>query len=739
MNKFLKYALLGVAGLLLLVLAGIAYIAATFDPNHYKAQIIEAVKEKQQRTLTLDGDINLMFFPSIGMELGKVSLSEYKSDKSFVALNSARVSLALLPLFSKRLVVDAVEIDGMRAELVKFKNGTSNIDDLMSKGGEEKKDEAQGAPVEFDIAAVNITNSALSYRNESSGTHYALKDLNLHSGRIANGVPVRLDLTAHIEANQPRLDVNTQLKTTLTFDLKTQRYAVEGLDMQVKGAALDITGLALQASGDAAAKLGTHEYTANKFNVAATGIKGKDRFDIKLAVPTLNLSKDKFNGEKLTLNAKLDGEIGQILANLNIPGVEGNARSFKTGTLTLDLDVKQPEQAFKVKFTTPVFGNFEVPQFNFSDIVLAVQATGDKLPNKSVKSEMKGSAQVDIERESMQLTLAGGLLQSQVRAKLGVSNFGKPMIRFDVDVDQLDADLYLPKKQAAAASSKSATAEPAQPLDLTALKKLNLEGSLRIGSLKAASVRVAQLRVDVKAQKGLLNVNPLSAKLYQGSLNGSLTVNAVPAVPIFVINQNLNGIDIGPLLNDAANIDILQGKGNVVLNITTQGNTVSALKKVLNGSVSLSLSDGAVKGINVAKRLREFGKGSQTLAADNAEKTDFSELKASFKVNNGVARNDDLLLKSPLVRLSGAGDINIGNDSINYLAKATLAKTLEGQGGKDVVGGITLPVRLRGPYTDLKYTLEFGSLVSEAAKQKVETKKEEAKSKLQEQLKGLFK
>jgi AsmA protein len=79
---------------------------------------------------------------------------------------------------------------------------------------------------------------------------------------------------------------------------------------------------------------------------------------------------------------------------------------------------------------------------------------------------------------------------------------------------------------------------------------------------------------------------------------------------------------------------------------------------------------------------------------------------------------------------------------MNYLAKATLAKTLEGQGGRDSVGGITVPVRVSGPFSDLKYTLDFGAMVSEVAKQKVEAKKEEIKTKVQDKLKdslkGLF-
>jgi AsmA protein len=163
--------------------------------------------------------------------------------------------------------------------------------------------------------------------------------------------------------------------------------------------------------------------------------------------------------------------------------------------------------------------------------------------------------------------------------------------------------------------------------------------------------------------------------------------------------------------------------------------------------MSLNLADGAIKGINIAKKLRDakgmLGKGNaQTSSADQNEKTDFSELKATFKVNSGVAHNDDLSMKSPLLRLSGNGDINIGNDSMNYLAKATLAKTLEGQGGADAVGGLTVPVRVSGPFTDLKYTLDFGAMVGEAAKQKVEAKKEEIKTKVQDKLKdslkGLF-
>ncbi|MDP2695191.1 MAG: AsmA family protein [Gallionella sp.] len=715
-------------------------MAATFDPNEYKDQIIKAVKDSKQRDLRLDGKITLSFFPSIGANVGKVSLSEFNSDKQFAAIDSARVSLALLPLFSGQAVVDEVALSGLQATLIKRKDGTTNIDDLLGakeeKAAEKKTDGKQ--PVKFDIAAISIEKTSLTYRDEDSGAQYAIKDLNLHTGRIANGVPSKIDLSAAVQANQPKLDIAAQLKTMLTFDLGKQQYRLENLDLQASGAALDVSNLKLKANGDTSADLSTQEFGANKFTLSANGVKGKDNFEITLDAPALSLTRGKFSGDKLTLNAKLDGASGNITAALSLPGLEGDAKSFRVGAMTLDLDVKQPEQAFKVKLTSPLSGNFQARQFDLSNLVVAVNATGDRLPGKSISSEMKGSVQIDAKKETVQANLAGGLLQSQVKAKVGVNGFADPAIHFDVDVDQFDADLYMPKKSAGTPK----TNEPEQPLDLSGLRKLKLDGSLRIGALKVANIKSTNVRLDVKARNGQLNVAPLSANLYQGSMKGSVSVNA-QATPSIAVNQTLSGVNVAALTRDAANFDTLEGRGNVGMSLTMQGNTVSAMKKALNGTMSLNLADGAIKGINIAKKLRDaqgmLGKGgasAQTQSANKDEKTDFSELKASFKVNNGIAHNDDLSLKSPLLRVTGNGDINIGNDSMNYVAKATLAKTLEGQGGKDVVGGITVPVRVSGPFADLKYTLDFGAMVGEAAKQKIEAKKEEVKTRLQDQLKG---
>jgi len=715
-NKFLKYGLLAVSAVVLIMAAALAYIAATFNPNDYKAKIIQLVQEKKQRTLKLEGDIKLTLFPNIGASISGASLSEFQSKQDFATLESVQVSLALLPLFSKNIVVNQVAVSGLKATVIKYKNGKTNLDDLLSAEEKATPEPAKDAPasplVKFDIASVSLQNLNLIYQDEASATQYEVNKLNLKMGRIAMGVPIKLELDALIKANKPKLDISTKLQGNLLINPENEQFGIQDLDLQANGNALDIHNLALQAKGNFQ-KL-KQELTADKVQLSVSGVQAKNTINTQLALPALRLNNNQLSSEKFTL----------------------------------DLEVQQPQQAFKIKLLAAVNGDLNKKIINLPDLSIKMHGTGDALPNKAISSEMNGS--IHMQDNRVQVKLAGGLLHSQVKIQVAVNNFAKPEIKFDIEADQLDVDAYLPKAEPAPQTKEAASLD--EPLDLSALKGLHLDGRLRIGAFKVANLKMAQVNVGVKAQQGILNVSPLAANLYQGSVSGSLRVNA-QATPEILIQQKLSGIHIAPLLKDMADFDTLSGRGDVTLNLTTQGNTINALKKSLNGSVALQLQDGVIKGINLAKKIRgaqdmlSKKASTQTEAVNKDEETDFSEMKASFKVKQGVAHNDDLSMKSPLLRLSGAGDIDIGNDSINYLARATLAKTLQGQGGSDQVGGVTVPVRLSGPFTNLKYKLEFGSMVSDAAKQKIEAKKEEikaeikteAKEQLKNKLKGLFK
>ncbi|HMH17558.1 MAG TPA: AsmA family protein, partial [Burkholderiales bacterium] len=332
-------------------------------------------------------------------------------------------------------------------------------------------------------------------------------------------------------------------------------------------------------------------------------------------------------------------------------------------------------------------------------------------------------------------------------------NSSPQAIRFNLSADQLNLDRYLPASgTGASAPAKTsagvgapAPATPAgnqaeKPIDLSALKGLDLKGSLKIAHLVASNVKLEKVNLAVQATGGKIEINPLVASLYEGSLTGDASINA--NTNRFALKAQLGSVAVGPLLRDALNNDLLEGRGNVALDVQTSGATVGALKKALSGSANLALRDSALKGVNLdellrkAKSLRGSNSASE-VAAGRAERTDFTELGASFVIKNGIAHNDDLSAKSPLLRLAGSGDIDLGADSIDYLLKVSVVASSGGQGGKDLgdLRGITVPVKITGPLDAPRFRADLAATVGDAAKEKVE---EKLKERVQDRLRGLL-
>ncbi|MBX3666523.1 MAG: AsmA family protein [Burkholderiales bacterium] len=702
--RILKIAAL-VFGALMVVAGGVlAYVAATFDPNDYKPQLVELVRQHTQRTLKPEGDIRLAFWPGIGAELGKLSLSERNSEKPFVAVEGARFSLKLLPLLSKRLVVDEVTVRGARISLVRGRDGRMNFDDLLGddagapRGPESRQPPAGGEAQQFafDIDRVVIADSMLEFRDEAAGARYAVSKLNLQTGRIAGGAPTDVRLTLVAQGSQPKLDLAVDLKTRLAFG--AGQGTLEGLALEVRGQVADVTGLVLKAGGTLRAKTDGSEFTADKLAVAATGMQGKEAFDVKL----------------------------------DVPAVAGSTQAFKAAAVALAADLKQGGREIKVRLASPLNGDLRTQRFSLPQWKADVSATGPDLPGKSISGNLAGAANLDIGKRHAQLNASGRIADSAIKARVGIADFSRPAFNFDVDIDRLDVDRLLPVQNTAAGGAAPAAKAPAtagaeQPFDLSALKTLRMDGSIHVGALTVNKLRMQNVRAGLRASGGRLDVNPLTADLYQGSLSGTASVNAAAPVPAFSLKQNLSGVNVAPLLKDLADNETLEGRGTVSVDVTTRGNTGGALKRALDGTAALRLADGALKGIDIGGAIRSAQarlgalKGEQTQQSDARQKTDFSELTATFRIAGGVARNNDLSMKSPLLRVGGEGEVNIGADTVNYLVKASIVGSGKGQGGRETgeLRGVTVPVRISGPLAAPSYKLDFGAMITDSAKQKV--------------------
>lgn len=734
--KIAKYVLIAFAVLVVLVIGVIAYVSATFDPNQYKPQIIQAVKDKTQRTLKLDGDIQLSFWPSIGAKVGKASLTERGSDKQFAAVDEARVAVKLMPLLSKQVVVDTVVVKGLRATLIKARDGKTNIDDLVGAppAAKETGPAAKGGEANFkvDIARVEVSDAAIQYIDQGTGAKYSLSKLNVETGRIAPGVPTDVEISVHAQSNKPKLDLQTTFKSRLTFDPATKRLALEGLDLDAKGDAAEFKGLVATAKGNVDVRGDTKELSASKFVVTVTGKQAGGDLKVRLEAPKLAVTKERVSGERVTLEAGLSGPKNKLDARLDIPAIEGNAKTFKAAQINGSLDLQQNDMTVKAKLASPVAGSVEAQRIELPKLSATVNVKDPALPKSPIEATITGAAVADLLKQTASLVFKTRVDESNVDGRVGLAKFTPPFYTFDINVDKLDADRYMPKGGGKSApASKPAVGgggkKGEQPLDFSALKGLNANGSLKIGQLKAGNVKASNVRIDIKAANGRLDVSPLNANLYRGSLTGALSVQAAQT-PVITVKQTLSNVDVGPLLKDAADFDTLEGRGNVSLDITGRGATVSALKQALNGKAAIKLTDGAIKGIDVAGTLRDvkskFGtlKGQHSQAASGSQKTDFSELSGTFNIKNGVARNNDLQGKSPLLRLAGEGEVDIGRETLNYLLKASVVATTKGQGGQELadLSGITVPVRLTGTFAKPAYSIDFSGVAADLAKRELQ-------------------
>src|SRR6266571_8192248 len=215
--RVLKTLLLVTGGLVVLIVLVIAIVAATFDPNKYKPEIAAAVKDKTGRTLAIEGNFALTFFPSVGIAVGKTSLSEPNGSGIFARFDEAKVSLALLPLFSRQVAIDRVTLSGLTADLVKRKDGKTNFDDLLNapERAAAVKPPPKPAPqreaMHLDIAGIEIRSSAIGWRDEATGSRFKASVAEFKTGRIASGVPGELALSARVEATQPKADFRIKL------------------------------------------------------------------------------------------------------------------------------------------------------------------------------------------------------------------------------------------------------------------------------------------------------------------------------------------------------------------------------------------------------------------------------------------------------------------------------------------------------------------------------------------------
>ena len=345
------------------------------------------------------------------------------------------------------------------------------------------------------------------------------------------------------------------------------------------------------------------------------------------------------------------------------------------------------------------------------------------------------------------------LNEFEIGGMLQVSNFAKPALRFNLASQLLDIDALLGTPAAGKAASQQSgdsvadqnATTPAEDIQIVlpmqTLRDLDIAGDLKIARMKIQNLNMDDFTMRLTVQKGLVSLKPVRVKLYDGEVVANVAVDVRGELPKYGVSKSFKGIQIGDMLKDYMGESLISGELNGEVNLGTRGEWLSKLKMNSNGTMRLAFLDGALNGFNLRQSIEEAKaklKGNDVPAA-KTRKTDFSSLTISGVIKNGVFSSDDLDLQAPLLRVGGKGSADLNREVVDYLVNAKLVGTSKGQqgGSADELAGLSIPVRIKGPFTDPKIDVQLDEMLKakvDAQKAKLKAEIDAQKAMLKKQL-----
>ncbi|MBX2825021.1 MAG: AsmA family protein, partial [Gammaproteobacteria bacterium] len=594
--KILKRLFVGLVGLVVLLVVVVVVAANVLDPNDHKNFIENKTQSLIGRDLSITGDIKLSYFPWVGIKLGEIELANAEGfeDKPFAKIDHANVKVELLPLLRKVVNAKTVELAGLTVNLHRAADGTTNWDDLANREPvttstteDNTTTEVEGEPAAIAALAVgglDIADALINWQDDQSGTDATLSNFDLTTGAIELAKPFDLNTSFELNSNSLGLAAKVKSGGNVNLDLAEQRYALNGLTFETNA-----TGDMLPAG----------------------------KLDLSMATSILaDLTAQTVDATDLTVNI-----LGLTLAG-NIAVEQLDAEPQIAATLASE-NFSPREVMKQLGIEAPVTADEKVLSAASVSMAVAASPAAAKLKDLTITLDdttFKGSARLP--------NLAAAM----------------PPVRFDFGVDKIDLDRYLPPGSDApveesATTETAATEDTPIELPMELLRQLNVKGVFSVGELKIMNLTTRDIAVPLNAKGGVIALEDVAAKLYDGTLASTITLNAKADTPVYSVNTALTKVESDPLLADLRQADSpLSGNANFNAALETAGNSVNGLKAGLNGTFDAAFLDGSINGINIGYQLRRAKatiKG-QSLSEDEKQvKTDFSSLSVSGVFKDG--------------------------------------------------------------------------------------------------------
>ena len=239
--KVIKISLWVVMVLVVILVGGVLAITTLVDPNDYKPQITRIIAEKTGRQLELVGDLELTFFPWLGVKTGAFRLSNAPGfgDQPMLEVGGATASVKLVPLLSRQVEIDTIVLDAPRVRLATQADGRSNWDDMVAKmagdGATASGNSTQGAAAIAGLAinGISLIDGLLELDDGEAGKTLTLQALNLSTSALIPGKPLEIEFSVIALGSMLPEPADIALKTTLTVSDNRTSVGLERSDFSI--------------------------------------------------------------------------------------------------------------------------------------------------------------------------------------------------------------------------------------------------------------------------------------------------------------------------------------------------------------------------------------------------------------------------------------------------------------------------------------------------------------------------
>ncbi len=673
----LKWALYAAVAIATVVIAGVAFLMLAPPTGVIRSQAIAQVKAQTGRDLSIKGPTSFTLFPRLGVSMEKVSLSAPPDmgGAPLVEMDSLTVRIRLLPLLSRQVAVDTLVLENPVFNLRADAKGRKSWDFAIGPVKPARVQLAQAdSQTQFDVALLPLAAQAAA-----GGTAAALDQLELGDVRIDNGT---LNYTDDATGASERIDA---INVTLGLDAIDQPLRANG-DLRWKKEVINFDGTLTSVQSilkDRPAKLAV--------TVAAKPVEAQFNGALALAG---GLSMDGGISAASKSVRSLAAWLGSQLPEASGYGAfNAKGRLSVQGATYSLIDADMSLDGATAKGTVSVETAGERPHvradLRLSELDLNKYIGGGGDGTKSSKRATSG--------KKVKAKSAG-------QGKRSGGDGGAPQ-----SIDDL-----LDRTQPQVRGYTKRNGWSNEPIDLSALKGFDANAKLAVGRLLFQQIKIDRTQLNVELKKAIMKTHLDEAQLYDGRGRGIVTVDANKAAAGVGLSMAVDGVSARPFLTDAAGIDRISGRGNLTIALSGRAGSERQLMETLGGTAKLNFLDGAIVGMNIPRAIRRLKAGQlDGLNQAETEKTDFSELSASFIVKNGIAENKDLKMLSPLMRVTGQGRIMLPPRRVDYTVSPKLVADLAGQGGSEGHKGIVIPVRVHGSFDNIKYTPDLAGVLSD--------------------------